>query len=83
MASELSLHPHDGDHLRRVVDLIGDPVVCCDPHGLTAGTQEEELVHVDHVIGTAGMIYWPPDRVAILRSPTSLSGVSAAKGENG
>jgi signal peptidase I len=33
------------------------------------------MVRLDDVIGRAGMIYWPPSRVGILRTPTSLSGV--------
>jgi signal peptidase I len=41
------------------------------------------MVHTDDVIGTAGMIYWPPNRAAMLHAPTSLSGVPAGKGPTG
>jgi signal peptidase I len=41
------------------------------------------MVHLDDVIGRAGMIYWPPNRVTILRTPTSLSSIAAGRGENG
>jgi signal peptidase I len=36
------------------------------------------MVRLDDVIGRAGMIYWPPGRVAILHAPTSLVGIPAA-----
>src|SRR5450756_835854 len=34
------------------------------------------MVRLDDVIGRAGMIYWPPSRVAILRAPASGAPVS-------
>jgi signal peptidase I len=36
------------------------------------------MVRLDDVIGRAGMIYWPPSRVAILRAPASLSAIPSA-----
>jgi signal peptidase I len=38
------------------------------------------MVRLDDVIGRAGMIYWPLDRVGILRAPESLGGIPAAAG---
>jgi signal peptidase I len=37
------------------------------------------MVRLDDVIGRAGMIYWPPGRVGILRAPASMGGIPAAK----
>jgi signal peptidase I len=36
------------------------------------------MVRLDDVIGRAGMIYWPPGRVGILRAPASWGNIPAA-----
>jgi signal peptidase I len=36
------------------------------------------MVRLDDVIGRAGMIYWPPGRVGILRAPASWADIPAA-----
>jgi signal peptidase I len=39
------------------------------------------MVPLDDVIGRAGMIYWPPGRVAILHAPPAPVGISATPGQ--
>ena len=35
------------------------------------------MVRLDDVIGRAALVYWPPNRVGLLRAPTSLDGIPA------
>ena len=71
MASKLSTRLNESDYVKRVVGLRGDHVVCCDADSRAhIGDPGEGMVRHDDVIGSAGMIYAPLSRVALLRPPT-------------